>query len=64
MILWDEFFVAADASNGYVYFLTGTSSNMYDVSKSSKLIGKDEQVVYGDSGYHAALCKMKSKMIS
>ena len=44
----------ADAGSGYVHSLTGTSANMHDVSETSKLIRKDDHVVYGDSGYLGA----------
>lgn len=43
-----------DAATVYVHTLTGTSANMHDVSETSKLIRKDDQVVYGDSGYLGA----------
>lgn len=43
-----------DAATGYVHTLTGTSANIHDVSETSKLIRKDDQVVYGDSGYLGA----------
>ena len=43
-----------DAATGYVHSLRGTSANMHDVSETSKLIRKDDHVVYGDSGYLGA----------
>ncbi|MFV0466765.1 MAG: IS5 family transposase [Lachnospiraceae bacterium] len=43
-----------DAATGYVHTLTGTSANIHDVSETSKLIRKDDHVVYGDSGYLGA----------
>ena len=43
-----------DAATGYVHSLTGTSANMHDVSETSKLIRKDDHVIYGDSGYLGA----------
>jgi IS5 family transposase len=43
-----------DAATGYVHTITGTSANMHDVSETSKLIRKDDHVVYGDSGYLGA----------
>ncbi len=46
--------VGVDAVTGYVHTLTGTSANMHDVSETSKLIRKDDHVVYGDSGYLGA----------
>ena len=50
----------ADAGSGYVHSLTGTSANMHDVSETSKLIRKDDHVVYGDSGYKSAIrCKVE-----
>ena len=46
--------VGVDAATGYVHTLTGTSANMHDVSETSKLIRKDDHIVYGDSGYLGA----------
>lgn len=43
-----------DAATGYVHTLTGTSANVHDVSEISKLIRKEDHVVYGDSGYLGA----------
>ena len=43
-----------DAATGYVHTLTGTSANMHDVTETSKLIRKDDHVVYADSGYLGA----------
>lgn len=43
-----------DAATGYVHTITGTSANVHDVSETSKLIRKDDHVVYGDSGYLGA----------
>ncbi|MDF2871194.1 MAG: hypothetical protein K0R05_2769 [Anaerocolumna sp.] len=43
-----------DAATGYVHTLTGTSANVHDVSETSKLIRKEDYVVYGDSGYLGA----------
>jgi len=43
-----------DAATGYVHTLTGTSANVHDVSETSKLIRKEDHVVYGDSGYLGA----------
>lgn len=43
-----------DAATGYVHTITGTAANIHDVSETSKLIRKDDKVVYGDSGYLGA----------
>lgn len=43
-----------DAATGYVHTLTGTAANVHDISETSKLIRKDDYVVYGDSGYLGA----------
>ena len=43
-----------DAATEYVHTLTGTAANVYDVSETSKLIRKDDHIVYGDSGYLGA----------
>ena len=40
-----------DAGTGYVHTITGTSANVHDVSEAGNLIRKDDDVVYGDSGY-------------
>ena len=40
-----------DAGSGYVHTITGTSANVHDVSEAEKLIRKDDEVMYGDSGY-------------
>lgn len=36
---------------GYVYTITDTSANIYDVSETANLIRENDEVVYGDSGY-------------
>lgn len=43
-----------DAGSGYVHTITGTSSNMHDVTETANLLREDE-VVYGDSGYLGAV---------
>lgn len=53
----------ADTGSGYVHSLTGISANMHDVSETSKLLRKDDLVVYGDSGYLGAPCGTKLKMM-
>ena len=40
-----------DAGSGYVHTITGTPANVHDITEASKLIRKDDEVVYGDSGY-------------
>lgn len=40
-----------DAGTGYVHTITGTPANVHDVSEAGNLIRKDDEVVYGDSGY-------------
>ena len=44
-----------------MHSLTGTSVNMHDVSETSKLIRKDDHVVYGDSGYLGAPMRAEIK---
>lgn len=44
-----------DAGSGYVHTITGTSANMHDVTETANLIRKDDEVVYGDSGYLGAV---------
>lgn len=43
-----------DAGSGYVHTITGTSANVHDIVETAKLIRKDDEVVYGDSGYSGA----------
>lgn len=40
-----------DAGTGYVHSVTGTSANVHDICETSKLLRKDDHIVYGDSGY-------------
>lgn len=40
-----------DAGSGYVHTITGTAANVHDSHETSKLIRKDDEVLYGDSGY-------------
>lgn len=44
-----------DAGSGYVHTITSTSANMHDVTETANLIRKDDEVVYGDSGYLGAV---------
>ena len=46
-----KFHADVDAGSGYVHTLTGISANIHDVSETANLIRKDDNVVYGDSGY-------------
>ena len=50
-----------DAGSGYVHTITGTSANVHDISETSKLIRKDDEVVYGDSGYSGAKARKEFK---
>lgn len=43
-----------DAGSGYVHTVTATSANVHDIVETSQLIRKDDEVVYGDSGYSGA----------
>jgi len=43
--------VGADAGSGYVHTIEATAANVHDVTQAYKLIRKDDEVVYGDSGY-------------
>lgn len=40
-----------DAGSGYVHTITGTAANVHDVNETENLIRKDDEVIYGDSGY-------------
>lgn len=41
--------VGVDAGSGYVHSLETTQANHHDITATSKLIGEDDDVVYGDS---------------
>ena len=43
--------IGVNAETGYVHTVTATSGNVSDISEASNLIRKDDDVVYGDSGY-------------
>jgi len=40
-----------DAGSGYVHTITGTAANVHDICETHKLLRKDDNVMYGDSGY-------------
>lgn len=40
-----------DAGSEYVHTITGTAANVHDITETPKLVRKDDEVVYGDSGY-------------
>lgn len=40
-----------DAGTGYVHTVTATSANVADIAETHNLVRKDDNVVYGDSGY-------------
>jgi IS5 family transposase len=40
-----------DVGTGYVHSITGTAANVNDISETHNLIRKNDEVVYGDSGY-------------
>ncbi|MDY3715661.1 MAG: IS5 family transposase [Blautia sp.] len=40
-----------DAGSGYIHTITSTGANVHDVNEAHKLIRKDDDVMYGDSGY-------------
>ena len=43
--------VGVDAGSGYVHSLETTAANEHDITVAAQLIRKDDEVVYGDSGY-------------
>ena len=43
--------VGTDAGTGYIHSLTVTAANNHDITEAHNLIRKDDDVVYGDSGY-------------
>jgi len=44
--------IGVDAGSGYTHTLEVTAANEHDVTKASELIRQDDEVVYGDAGYH------------
>ncbi len=40
-----------DAGSGYVHTITGTATNVHDVTQAHALIRDDDEVGYGDSDY-------------
>ena len=40
-----------DCGSGYVHTVIGTAANVHDIAETSKLLGEDDEVCYGDSGY-------------
>lgn len=40
-----------DAATGYIHTITATPANTHDIVETSKLIRKDDHVVYADAGY-------------
>lgn len=40
-----------DAGSGYVHTITGTAANVHDIEETVRLLRKDDEVCYGDSGY-------------
>jgi IS5 family transposase len=43
--------IGVDAGSGYTHTVEVTAANEHDVTKASKLIREDDEVVYGDAGY-------------
>ena len=43
--------IGVDAGSGLVHTITATSANVHDITEAHKLIRKDDEVVYGDSGF-------------
>lgn len=43
--------IGVDAGSGLVHSITATPANVHDITEAHKLIRKDDEVVYGDSGY-------------
>jgi IS5 family transposase len=40
-----------DCGTGYVHTVTATAASVHDIAETHKLIRKDDNVIYGDSGY-------------
>ena len=43
--------IGVDAGSGFVHTITVTAANEHDITQTAKLLRKDDEVVYGDSGY-------------
>lgn len=43
--------IGVDAGSGYVHSLETTAANAHDITMTSRLIRKDDEVAYGDAGY-------------
>ena len=43
--------IGVDAGSGYVHSLETTAANAHDITMASRLIRKNDTVVYGDAGY-------------
>ena len=43
--------IGVDAGSGLVHTVENTAANVSDVTVASKLMRRDDKVVYGDSGY-------------
>ncbi len=43
--------IGVDSGTGIVHTIIATSANTHDITQASKLIRKDDRVMYGDSGY-------------
>lgn len=43
--------IGVDAGTGYVHTITATPANIHDITETHNLLRKDDEVVYGDSGY-------------
>lgn len=43
--------MGVDAGSGYVHSIETTAANVHDIVVASELIRKEDEVVYGDSGY-------------
>ena len=46
--------IGVDKDSGLVHTVKATPANVHDVSEASKLLTREEEVVYGDSGYLGA----------
>lgn len=46
--------IGVDKDSGLVHHLKVTAANMHDVTETPKLLGGEEETVYGDSGYMGA----------
>ncbi|MCX5939342.1 MAG: transposase [Cyanobium sp. LacPavin_0920_WC12_MAG_62_9] len=44
--------IGVDKDSGLIHSVVSTAANVHDITPASELLHGDDEVVYGDSGYH------------